>query len=172
MAAEMQCNLLDLGDMKKVSIADRGWLVDVVGRAVFLATAGVVLYVWPTSVRPLPSHVVSALMYFGIFVALVGAIARLLAIGFTYRRTDITGNGLVVHEGYYGIFWRQHLIPKSQITAVEPYDEQRPTVFGRVWVSGIRIRRNDHSAIILSEREGQSRFQQEVAEMCRLLGVS
>lgn len=159
-------------DMQKMSITDRGWMGDAFGHSVFLAAAGVVLYVWTTSMRPFPNHLISALVYYGALIALVGAVAKLIALGFTYRRTDINGDGLVVHEAYYGIFWRQLVIPKSQVLAIEPYDDMRQTMFARAWVSGIRIRRSGDSPIVLSEREGQARFQHEVAEIRRLLEVA
>jgi hypothetical protein len=155
-----------------ISITDRRWFADAIGRLAFLTAVGLILYVWATSLRPISNHVLSAATYYGVLAGLAVALLTLLRLGFTYRRIDVTPDGLVVHENYYGLIARKRLLSRPQIRAIESYDELRPGVFARVMVSGLRVRLSDDSLVVLTEQIGTGRFQHEAAQLRELLGQS
>src|SRR3989442_975651 len=157
--------------MSKFSIKDWGWTGEIAGRGVFLAVGLLVLYVWLTSMRPFPNNLLSALFYYGFLIALVAGVVKLLTLGFTCRRSEIDSDGLVVHEGYYGLLWKKRAIPKSQIVSVEQYEWLRPVKFGRYTCSAIRVHLSDGTAIVLAEADGAGKHHREVGENRRVLWI-
>jgi hypothetical protein len=157
--------------MAKYSVIDPRWLGDAIGGLVFLVATGVVLYVWATSMRPVPNRLMSAIVYYVILVALVGAVVAICAKGFTYRWTEVGNEGLVLHEGFYGLVWKTRVVPKSEIITVERYDYSRVGMFTHVPSSGLRVCLMDGSALVLAESDGEGKYHQECAEMRRALGI-
>jgi hypothetical protein len=157
--------------MIKCSVADKRYLGSLIGGGWFLLCTGVVLYAWATSIRPEPDRLASIIIYYFVLCVLALAVLGICYKGFTYRWTEVNGDGLIVHEGYYGLIWKSRIIPKSQITAVECYDDSRPGLFTHVPKSGIRICLNDSSAIVLAESDAKGNYHSKVIEMRRALGL-
>jgi hypothetical protein len=157
--------------MIKCSVTDKRYLGSLIGGGWFILCTGVVLYVWATSIRPDQDRLSSIIFYYIVLCVLALAVLGICYKGFTYRWTEVNCDGLVVHEGYYGLIWTSRIIPKSQITAVECYDDSRPGLFTHVSKSGIRICLSDGSTIVLAEGDAKAMFHAKVTEMRRALGL-
>src|SRR5215472_5248730 len=126
--------------MEKPYITDTRWLGDAIGNSYFLVVVSVVLFVFLDSIRPIPNNPASLIAYGAFVLPLAGALFLILRSGFTYRRTEWDQQGLVLDEGFWGVFWHRRAINKSGIIAVERYEELRKGGFTSAWVSGIRVR--------------------------------
>jgi hypothetical protein len=155
--------------MEKYAITDWGWLGDALGGLFFAGTIGFVLYVWAASLGPFPGSVWSALVYYAFLVLLVVALVFLCLRGFTWRWAEIDKSGMVIHDGFYAVFWKKRAVPKSSIRTVERYEDFRRGFPVSKYVSGIRIWLNDGTQIILTERVGRGHFQREVSDFTRIL---
>jgi hypothetical protein len=156
--------------MANYAIVDSGWRGDAVGHLYFFAAAAITLYAWATSVRPYPNHKISALFYYVVLCGLAAVALAILGMGFTYRWTEVNTDGLVIHEGYYGLIWRQRTVPKSSIKTVEAYDQLQPGALTRVRVFGIRVCLVDGSNLILAQSKNEE-FSQQSTKVRALLGI-
>lgn len=156
--------------MSRASIVDPRWVGDLVGGSVFLLAAATAIYVWATSMHPLP-RLSSAIVYYTVLVILVLLLILICYAGFTYRWTEVYHDQLIVHEGYYALFWRTRVIPKSQIAAMEQYDRSRQGAFTHIRASGIRIRLVDGTQIVLAESDGEGHYKHEWDELRETLNL-
>jgi hypothetical protein len=148
-----------VGIVVKHSITDTRYLGSILGGGWFLFAAGVVLYVWATSMHPYPDRLGSVIFYYAVLCALMAVVLGICIRGFTYRRTEVNDEGLVVHEGFYGLIWKNRVITKSQITAVECYEGLRSGMFTHVRTTGIRVCMSDGSTMVLAESDGTGAYQ-------------